>query len=150
MRLPARFIRTIHLPATAERYWLASDEETLGFIRKELLFEVGLVERLEEGILHSLVGNRAGSPVAGQYVRAPVKRNQPAHYALHQAIIVPARKIAAPDAAVPQSSAQVSVCSPESVAAAVAAGHLEMTQSGNYRIPERFFFISDSIIASLV
>ena len=112
--------------------------------------EVRFVERLEEGILHSLVGNRAWPSVAGQYVRAPVKRNQPAHYALHQAIIVPARKIAAPDAAVPQSSAQVSVCSPESVAAAVAAGHLEMTQSGNYRIPERFLFISDSIIASLV
>lgn len=35
-------------------------------------------------------------------------------------------------------------------AAAIAVGHLEMTQSGNYRIPERFFFISDSIIASLV
>lgn len=85
-----------------------------------------------------------------KHISASVQRNQSGHYALHQAIIVPARKVAATDAAVPQSSAQVSVCSPESVAAAVAAGHLEMTQSGNYRIPERFFFISDSIIASLV
>ncbi len=51
-------------------------------------------------------------------------------------------------AAVPQTT--FTVCSSEAVAAAIAAGHLEMIQSGNYRIPERFFFISDSIIASLV
>lgn len=67
--------------------------------RKELLFEIGFVEREKERVVHPFFGDGRRTAVSGEDVGVSVEAHNAGEYAFHKGVVAAAREVAAADAA---------------------------------------------------